>query len=84
VTRSEDGAGREGAAGCGDAHSGSGYDVAVFPRDRDNLGAEPHRFADLSTVIIEETGVCMPRLPPRAWNERTPPMLEIRTDGIDL
>jgi uncharacterized protein len=70
----------------GDAHPDSDYDVAVFLRDMDNLGAELHRLADLSTGVIEETGEFVHAMPHRAgaYNERTPLMLEIRTDGIDL
>lgn len=70
----------------GDAHADSDYDVAVFLRDMDNLGAELHRLADLSTGIIEETGEFVHAMPYRAgsYSERTPLMLEIRTVGIDL
>jgi hypothetical protein len=52
----------------------------------DDRFAELYRLADLSTNIIEETGEFVHAMPHRAgaYNERTPLMLEIRTDGIDL
>jgi predicted nucleotidyltransferase len=70
----------------GDAHDQSDYDVAVFVRDMDDRGAELYRLADLSTDIIGETGEFIHAMPYRAgtYNERTPLMLGIRTDGIDL
>jgi uncharacterized protein len=70
----------------GDAHAESDYDVAVFLRDLSDLGAELWRLADLSTNIIDETGEFVHAMPYRAgsYNERTPLMREIRTDGIDL
>ena len=70
----------------GEAGSGSDYDVAVFSHDLDSLGAELHRLANLSTDIIDEIGAFVHAMPYRAGShrERTPLMLEIRTDGIDL
>ncbi|HEY3848955.1 MAG TPA: nucleotidyltransferase domain-containing protein [Acetobacteraceae bacterium] len=70
----------------GDARPDSDYDVAVFLRDTNDLGAELHRLADLSTGIIEETGEFVHAMSYRAgaYDERTPLMLEIRTDGVDL
>jgi uncharacterized protein len=70
----------------GDAHAESDYDVAVFLRDMDDRGVELYRLADLSTDIIGATGEFVHAMPYRAgaYNERTPLMLGIRTDGIDL
>jgi uncharacterized protein len=70
----------------GDARPDSDYDVAVFLRDMDDRGPELHRLADLSTDIISETGEFVHAMPYRAgaYNERTPLMLGVRTDGIDL
>lgn len=70
----------------GDARPDSDYDVAVFLRDMDDRGLELHRLADLGTDIIGETGEFVHAMPYRAgaYNERTPLMLGIRTDGIDL
>ena len=70
----------------GDAHAESDYDVAVFLRDMDDRGTELYRLADLSTDIIDETGEFVHAMPYRAgsYDERTPLMLGIRTDGIDL
>lgn len=70
----------------GDAHAEFDYDIAVFLRDMDDRVAELHRLADLSTDIICETGEFVHAMPHRAgaYNERTPLMLGLRTDGIDL
>jgi predicted nucleotidyltransferase len=70
----------------GDAGPESDYDVAVFLHDMNDRGPELHRLADLTTDIIEETGEFVHAMPYRAgsYNERTPLMLGIRTDGIDL
>jgi predicted nucleotidyltransferase len=72
----------------GDAHTESDYDIAVFLRDltdRDRAAAM-NRLADLSTKIIDEGGPFIHAMPYRAgsYNERTPLMLAIRTDGLDL
>jgi predicted nucleotidyltransferase len=70
----------------GDAHQGSGYDVAVCLRDMENRGPELYRLADLSTRIIEETGEFVHAMPYRAgsYAERTPLMRETRCEGIHL
>jgi predicted nucleotidyltransferase len=70
----------------GDAHAGSDYDVAVFLRDMDDRDEELRRLADLGTDIIGETGEFVHAMPYRAgaYNERTPLMLGVRADGIDL
>jgi predicted nucleotidyltransferase len=70
----------------GDAHADSDYDVAVFLRDMDDRGAEMDRLADLSTSLIDEMGEFVHAMPYRAgaYNQRTPLMLGIRNDGIDL
>jgi uncharacterized protein len=70
----------------GEAHAESDYDVAVFLHDVDDKGRDLYRLADLSTMFINETGTFVHAMPYPAgsYKERTPLMLGIRTDGIDL
>jgi len=70
----------------GDARPESDYDVAVFLRDMDDRYPELRRLADLSTDFIHETGEFVHAMPYRAgaYNESTPLMLGIRSDGVDL
>jgi predicted nucleotidyltransferase len=70
----------------GDAGKDSDYDVAVFLRDMPDRFAEMNRLADLGTDFLDETGEFIHAMPYGAgsYNERTPLMLEIRTEGIDL
>jgi len=70
----------------GDARPDSDYDVAVFLRDMDDRYPELRRLADLSTDFIHETDKFVHAMPYRAgsYDERTPLMLGIRNDGIDL
>lgn len=70
----------------GDARSESDYDVAVFLRDMNDRYSELRRLADLSTDFIDETGEFVHAMPYRAgaYNERTPLMLGIRNDGVDV
>ena len=70
----------------GDAHPEFNYDVAVFLHDMEDRGTEMNRLADLSTGLIDETGEFVHAMPYRAgaYKERTPLMLGIRRDGIDL
>jgi len=70
----------------GDAHTESDYDVAVFLHDLADRAAEMNRLADLSTKIVEEGGPFIHAMPYRAgsYNDRTPLMLAVRTDGLDL
>jgi len=70
----------------GDAWAESDYDVAVFLRDMADRFTEMDRLADLSTGILDETGAFVHAMPYRAgsYDEPTPLMLGIRTDGIDL
>jgi predicted nucleotidyltransferase len=71
----------------GDAHNESDYDVAVFLREMPDRWQELDRLADLSTkIIVEEDGPFIHAMPFRAgaYNDRTPLMHEVRTDGIDL
>jgi predicted nucleotidyltransferase len=70
----------------GDAHPDSDYDIAVFLRDMPDRLAELYRLADLSTDILGDTGEFVHAMPYRAgaYNERTPLMLGIRTEGVDL
>jgi predicted nucleotidyltransferase len=70
----------------GDANEDSDYDVAVFLRDMDDRFAEMDRLADLGTDILNETGEFIHAMPYRAggYDERTPLMLAVRAEGIDL
>jgi predicted nucleotidyltransferase len=70
----------------GDAHEDSDYDVAVFLRDMTDRFAEMDRLADLGTDILNETGEFVHAMPYRAgsYDERTPLMLVVRSEGIDL
>jgi predicted nucleotidyltransferase len=70
----------------GDAHEDSDYDVAVFLRDMTDRFAEMDRLADLGTDILNETGAFVHAMPYRAGShdERTPLMLAIRSEGVDL
>lgn len=70
----------------GDALPESDYDVAVFLHDMKDRWAEMNRLADLGTAFIDETGEFVHAMPHHAgaYNERTPLMLTIRRDGIDL
>jgi uncharacterized protein len=70
----------------GDAHAESDYDVAVFLRDLTDRFLEMNRLADLSTEILDETGAFIHAMPYPAgsYNDRTPLMLGLRADGIDL
>jgi uncharacterized protein len=75
-----------GARARGDAHAESDYDVAVFLHGMTDRWAEMNRLADLSTSLIDETGEFVHATPYRsgAYEERTPLMLGIRRDDIDL
>jgi predicted nucleotidyltransferase len=70
----------------GDAREDSDYDVAVFLKDLTDRWPELNRLADLSTDILDETSEFIHAMPYPAgsYEERTPLMHEIRTDGIDL
>jgi predicted nucleotidyltransferase len=70
----------------GDAHADSDYDVAVFLRDLTDRPAELNRLADLGTDILNETGEFIHAMPYRAgsYEERTPLMLALRSEGVDL
>ncbi|WP_158925548.1 nucleotidyltransferase domain-containing protein [Acidisphaera sp. S103] len=70
----------------GDARPDSDYDIAVFLRNMPDRFAELYRLADLSTVIMGDTGEFVHAMPYRsnAYEERTPLMREIRREGIEL
>lgn len=70
----------------GDARPDSDYDIAVFLRDLADRSQEMDRLADISTDILYDAGSVIHAMPYRAGAdaERTPLMLEIRNDGIDL
>jgi predicted nucleotidyltransferase len=70
----------------GDARADSDYDVAVFLRDLSDRPAELNRLADLGTDILNETVEFVHAIPYRAgsYEERTPLMLALRSEGVDL
>ena len=70
----------------GDARADSDYDVAVFLRDLTDRPVELNRLADLGTDILNETGEFIHAMPYRAgsYEERTPLMLALRSEGVDL
>jgi predicted nucleotidyltransferase len=70
----------------GDARDDSDYDVAVFLRDITDRFAEMDRLADLGTDILNKIGEFVHAMPYRAgsYDERTPLMLAVRSEGIDL
>src|SRR5271169_1109926 len=70
----------------GDAREDSDYDVAVFLRDMADRFAEMDRLADLGTDILSETGEFIHAMPYRAgsYDELTPLMLAVRSEGVDL
>ena len=70
----------------GDASADSDYDVAVFLCDMGDRFAEMDRLADLGTDILNETGEFVHAMPYRAggYEERTPLMLAVRSEGVDL
>jgi predicted nucleotidyltransferase len=70
----------------GDARKDSDYDAAVFLRDMADRFAEMDRLADVSTVLLDETGEFIHAMAYRAgsYDERTSLMREIRREGVDL
>ncbi len=70
----------------GDARPDFDYDIAVFLRDISDQAAEMNRLADLGTDILYELGRVIHAMPygAGAYRGRTPLMLEIRRDGVDL
>ena len=70
----------------GDARDDSDYDVAVFLKDLTDRWRELDRLADLSTDILDDTGVVIHAMPYRAgsYEDRTSLMREIRREGVDL
>jgi predicted nucleotidyltransferase len=70
----------------GEAQPESDYDIAVFLRDLSDRSAEMDRLAELSAVILYDSGELIHAMPYGAgsYADRTPLMAEIRADGIDL
>jgi uncharacterized protein len=71
----------------GDAREDSDYDIAVFLRDMTDRIAELYRLADLSSVVLDETGAFIHAMayPAGFYNDpRMPLMYAIRAEGIDL
>lgn len=70
----------------GDARPDSDYDLAVFLRDMPDRASELNRLADIVTDILYDAGGVLHAMPYSAgsYQDRTPLMHELRTDGIDL
>jgi predicted nucleotidyltransferase len=70
----------------GDSRPDSDYDLAVFLRDMPDRARELNRLADIATDVLYDIGGVVHAMPypAGAYNERTPLMHEIRTDGVDL
>ena len=70
----------------GDARPDSDYDVAVFLKHPGGLWDELGKLAHITTEIMCDTGAVISAKPfaAKLYEERSPLMHEIRTDGIDL
>jgi predicted nucleotidyltransferase len=70
----------------GDAHPNSDFDIAVFLNDMEPGMRRHYRLADLGSEFLDETGIVFEAwpLPADSCDARTPPMPEIRKDGIAL
>ena len=70
----------------GEARLDSDYDVAVFLKDVPDIWQERRRLADLRVDFLDDTGVFFDARPyaAAAWQDRTPLMHEIRSDGLVL
>jgi predicted nucleotidyltransferase len=70
----------------GDARPDSDYDVAVFLRHPGGLWEELGKLAHITTDILCDTGAVISAKPFAAqlYDDRSPLMREIRTDGIEL
>jgi predicted nucleotidyltransferase len=70
----------------GDAREDSDYDIAVFLRDVVDPADKFDRLADIGSDILYEAGKLVHARPYRAgaYRDRTPLMLEIRRDGVDI
>jgi uncharacterized protein len=70
----------------GDARPDSDYDVAVFLKSLPDRWAELDRLAKLRVDFLDETDAFFDAkpYPAEAYHERSPLMLEIRRDGLEL
>jgi predicted nucleotidyltransferase len=70
----------------GDARADSDYDVAIFLTSLPDRWAELDRLARLRVRLIDETGAFLDAKPYSAasYDERSPLMHAIRTEGRDL
>jgi uncharacterized protein len=70
----------------GEAHPDSDYDVAVFLKSLPDRWAELDRLAKLRVELLDETDAFFDAkpYPADAYYERSPLMLEIRRDGMEL
>ncbi len=70
----------------GEARPDSDYDIAVVLRDMSDRAKEMDRLADIGTDILYDVGCVVHAMPYHSgtFNEHTPLMHQIRTDGIEL
>ena len=70
----------------GDARPESDYDIAVFLKDYVDRWTEADILADAATQVLSKTGDFIHAMPYRAaqYDERSPLMHEIRSEGLDL
>nr|WP_294548483.1 nucleotidyltransferase domain-containing protein [uncultured Rhodopila sp.] len=70
----------------GDWRPDSDYDIAVFLKKPAGLWDELGRLAHITTDILHDTGALISAKPFGAdvYQDRSPLMQEIRTDGIEL
>jgi predicted nucleotidyltransferase len=70
----------------GEGRDDSDYDIAVFLHEVADPAEEFDRLADIGTDILYDVGKLVHARPYRAgaYRDRTPLMLEIRRDGVDI
>lgn len=70
----------------GDAQPDSDYDIAVFIADPGELWDELGKLAHITTDILNDTGavVSAKPFPASTYDDRSPLMHEIRTEGREL
>lgn len=75
-----------GSRGRGDARPDSDYDIAVFIKDMQDRWSESDRLAPIVSDIAEDTGAFVHAMPypAGAWNDRSPPIQELRIEGADI
>jgi predicted nucleotidyltransferase len=70
----------------GDWRPESDYDIAVFLKNPGGLWDELGRLAHITTGILDDTGAVISARPfaERVYDDRSPLMQEIRTDGVEF